>query len=171
MFRKWWLVHPLPSQKICWIILRQVQKKSPNFYCSVIYSIIVVSLCVQVDLVCHGKTEIYPDKDGSDPYAVRISHLSHFTSLQWWFMIFFMIIVAYFPGTKKKRLATNCRQWEHSYFRCNCAKDNKKQVTTTLSERNHLRGFLSDVLFLTFHVYVSVYASLLSNILILGFQI
>uniref|UniRef100_A0A3Q4IF73 ethanolamine-phosphate cytidylyltransferase n=1 Tax=Neolamprologus brichardi TaxID=32507 RepID=A0A3Q4IF73_NEOBR len=22
-----------------------------------------------VDLVCHGKTEIYPDKDGSDPYA------------------------------------------------------------------------------------------------------
>uniref|UniRef100_G3PAW2 ethanolamine-phosphate cytidylyltransferase n=1 Tax=Gasterosteus aculeatus aculeatus TaxID=481459 RepID=G3PAW2_GASAC len=23
----------------------------------------------QVDLVCHGKTEIYPDKDGSDPYA------------------------------------------------------------------------------------------------------
>lgn len=26
----------------------------------------------QVDLVCHGKTEIYPDKDGSDPYAVRL---------------------------------------------------------------------------------------------------
>ncbi|XP_006810451.1 ethanolamine-phosphate cytidylyltransferase-like, partial [Neolamprologus brichardi] len=23
----------------------------------------------KVDLVCHGKTEIYPDKDGSDPYA------------------------------------------------------------------------------------------------------
>uniref|UniRef100_A0A3P9LFR1 ethanolamine-phosphate cytidylyltransferase n=1 Tax=Oryzias latipes TaxID=8090 RepID=A0A3P9LFR1_ORYLA len=24
---------------------------------------------LRVDLVCHGKTEIYPDKDGSDPYA------------------------------------------------------------------------------------------------------
>lgn len=24
----------------------------------------------QVDLVCHGKTEIVPDKDGSDPYQV-----------------------------------------------------------------------------------------------------
>lgn len=29
------------------------------------------ALTLQVDLVCHGKTEIYPDKDGSDPYAVR----------------------------------------------------------------------------------------------------
>ncbi|PWA17671.1 hypothetical protein CCH79_00008392 [Gambusia affinis] len=26
-------------------------------------------LACRVDLVCHGKTEIYPDKDGSDPYA------------------------------------------------------------------------------------------------------
>lgn len=25
----------------------------------------------QVDLVCHGRTEIYPGRDGSDPYAVR----------------------------------------------------------------------------------------------------
>lgn len=25
---------------------------------------------VQVDLVCHGKTEVFPDKDGADPYAV-----------------------------------------------------------------------------------------------------
>lgn len=25
---------------------------------------------VQVDLVCHGKTEVFPDRDGSDPYAV-----------------------------------------------------------------------------------------------------
>uniref|UniRef100_A0AAY4EG51 ethanolamine-phosphate cytidylyltransferase n=1 Tax=Denticeps clupeoides TaxID=299321 RepID=A0AAY4EG51_9TELE len=24
----------------------------------------------KVDLVCHGKTEVFPDKDGSDPYAV-----------------------------------------------------------------------------------------------------
>lgn len=33
---------------------------------------------VQVDLVCHGKTEVIPDKDGSDPYAVstRRSHVS-----------------------------------------------------------------------------------------------
>lgn len=29
------------------------------------------SFYTQVDFVCHGKTEIYPDKDGSDPYAVR----------------------------------------------------------------------------------------------------
>ena len=28
---------------------------------------------VQVDLVCHGKTEVFPDKDGSDPYAVSSS--------------------------------------------------------------------------------------------------
>ncbi|XP_006791697.1 ethanolamine-phosphate cytidylyltransferase-like [Neolamprologus brichardi] len=28
-----------------------------------------VSKFSTVDLVCHGKTEIYPDKDGSDPYA------------------------------------------------------------------------------------------------------
>lgn len=27
-------------------------------------------LPLQVDLVCHGKTEIVPDKDGSDPYQV-----------------------------------------------------------------------------------------------------
>lgn len=27
-------------------------------------------MIVQVDLVCHGKTEVFPDKDGSDPYAV-----------------------------------------------------------------------------------------------------
>ena len=27
-------------------------------------------IIVQVDLVCHGKTEVFPDKDGSDPYAV-----------------------------------------------------------------------------------------------------
>lgn len=27
-------------------------------------------VCAQVDLVCHGKTEVFPDKDGSDPYAV-----------------------------------------------------------------------------------------------------
>lgn len=31
-----------------------------------------MALHLQVDLVCHGKTEIYPDKDGSDPYAVRL---------------------------------------------------------------------------------------------------
>ncbi|XP_016095226.1 ethanolamine-phosphate cytidylyltransferase-like [Sinocyclocheilus grahami] len=24
----------------------------------------------KVDLVCHGKTEVFPDRDGSDPYAV-----------------------------------------------------------------------------------------------------
>lgn len=24
----------------------------------------------QVDVVCHGKTEIVPDRDGSDPYQV-----------------------------------------------------------------------------------------------------
>lgn len=29
-----------------------------------------VCVTVQVDLVCHGKTEVFPDKDGSDPYAV-----------------------------------------------------------------------------------------------------
>lgn len=29
-----------------------------------------VCLNVQVDLVCHGKTEVLPDKDGVDPYAV-----------------------------------------------------------------------------------------------------
>ena len=29
-------------------------------------------VCVtgQVDMVCHGKTEVFPDKDGSNPYAV-----------------------------------------------------------------------------------------------------
>lgn len=26
----------------------------------------------QVDLVCHGKTEIMPDRDGSDPYQVSL---------------------------------------------------------------------------------------------------
>lgn len=31
-----------------------------------------VCVTVQVDLVCHGKTEVFPDKDGSDPYAVSI---------------------------------------------------------------------------------------------------
>ena len=25
---------------------------------------------VQVDLVCHGKTDVFPDRDGSDPYTV-----------------------------------------------------------------------------------------------------
>lgn len=25
---------------------------------------------LQVDLVCHGKTEVFPDKDGVDPYSV-----------------------------------------------------------------------------------------------------
>lgn len=29
-----------------------------------------VYVIVQVDLVCHGKTEVFPDKDESDPYAV-----------------------------------------------------------------------------------------------------
>lgn len=29
----------------------------------------------QVDLVCHGKTEVFPDKDGSDPYAVSANDL------------------------------------------------------------------------------------------------
>lgn len=29
-----------------------------------------VCLTVQVDLVCHGKTEVFPDQDGVDPYAV-----------------------------------------------------------------------------------------------------
>lgn len=29
-----------------------------------------VCVTVQVDLVCHGKTEVFPDKDASDPYAV-----------------------------------------------------------------------------------------------------
>lgn len=29
----------------------------------------------QVDLVCHGKTEVFPDKDGSDPYAVSAYEL------------------------------------------------------------------------------------------------
>ena len=29
--------------------------------------------CVlQVDIVCHGKTEVFPDKDSSDPYAVSM---------------------------------------------------------------------------------------------------
>ncbi|PIO30031.1 hypothetical protein AB205_0190640, partial [Aquarana catesbeiana] len=27
----------------------------------------------KVDLVCHGKTEVLPDRDGSDPYAVSVS--------------------------------------------------------------------------------------------------
>lgn len=36
---------------------------------------------LQVDLVCHGKTEIYPDKDGSDPYAVRLQTPSHYAAL------------------------------------------------------------------------------------------
>lgn len=27
-------------------------------------------MLAQVDLVCHGKTEVFPDKDGADPYAV-----------------------------------------------------------------------------------------------------
>lgn len=29
-----------------------------------------VCVTLQVDLVCHGKTEVFTDKDGSDPYAV-----------------------------------------------------------------------------------------------------
>lgn len=34
-----------------------------------------------MDLVCHGKTEIYPDKDGSDPYAVRLETLPHYAAI------------------------------------------------------------------------------------------
>lgn len=30
-----------------------------------------------MDLVCHGKTEVFPDKDGIDPYAVSISSARH----------------------------------------------------------------------------------------------
>lgn len=29
----------------------------------------------QVDLVCHGKTEVFPDTDDSDPYAVSVNDL------------------------------------------------------------------------------------------------
>lgn len=32
---------------------------------------------VQVDLVCHGKTEVFPDRDGSDPYAVSAQCLTN----------------------------------------------------------------------------------------------
>lgn len=35
---------------------------------SVVLPAVLVSL--QVDLVCHGKTDVFLDKDGSDPYAV-----------------------------------------------------------------------------------------------------
>ncbi|CAB1350135.1 unnamed protein product [Coregonus sp. 'balchen'] len=31
----------------------------------------------KVDLVCHGKTEVHPDKDGSDPYAPRRKGILH----------------------------------------------------------------------------------------------
>lgn len=31
----------------------------------------------KVGLVCHGKTEVFPDKDGSDPYSVSVpSHVN-----------------------------------------------------------------------------------------------
>lgn len=55
-----------------------------------------VCVCVtrQVDLVCHGKTEVIPDKDGSDPYAV--SPRSSCLKLQI-FMLTFDIILATFP--------------------------------------------------------------------------
>lgn len=35
-------------------------------------------LSLQVDLVCHGKTEVFPDKDEADPYSVSgmLAHLS-----------------------------------------------------------------------------------------------
>lgn len=34
-----------------------------------------IAAVLQVDLVCHGMTEVVPDKDGSDPYEVRKSPL------------------------------------------------------------------------------------------------
>ncbi|XP_023257412.1 ethanolamine-phosphate cytidylyltransferase-like [Seriola lalandi dorsalis] len=42
--------------------------------CNLCLSVVTVGLrcsCItlQVDLVCHGKTEVFSDKDGSDPYA------------------------------------------------------------------------------------------------------
>lgn len=40
----------------------------------------------QVDLVCHGKTDVFPDKDGSDPYAVSA------TDLVFNFLFFFLIV-------------------------------------------------------------------------------
>lgn len=39
--------------------------------------IYIVTMCssLQVDLVCHGLTEVVPDKDGSDPYQVSLHKL------------------------------------------------------------------------------------------------
>lgn len=67
-------------QRICWTILRY----DSTINGKKVYALqsLCTELCqfgfedmpnpsiLQVDLVCHGKTEVFPDRDGSDPYAV-----------------------------------------------------------------------------------------------------
>lgn len=95
-------------------------------------SCLFMALCLQVDLVCHGKTNIYPDRDGSDPYAVR--YVWTCTVMDWKLLMslyrffFVRIIFASLAGAEEKRDTTNCRQWEQPYYGCNCAKNNQKQV-------------------------------------------